>query len=223
MGGTPSIGGRTVGWDNTAPANDDSAGLGDDEFRSFKTSIQTLVDAEHEFSTTGGANSGRHRPGSAMPYSDLQSRVSAGDLEGRLYYASDTSRLFALGAQTSDATNFIGGRNVVENSARQHSVDGTTNDTGARNLIWAQESGLETIVNGGASITFDTAYGAIPHVVSSVWTEGGSPNPPTTLYTALSTTGFNTSTRYIPTSGADTTSLPSLGTLMWQSLGTRAI
>ena len=96
-----AIGGRTVGWDNTVPAPGDDAGLGDDEFRSFKTSIQTLVDAEHEFSTTGGANSGRHRPGSAVAYSDVESNVSAGDILGRLYLTSDTSRLFGLGRSSA--------------------------------------------------------------------------------------------------------------------------
>ncbi len=220
------IGGLNTGWDNTTPAAGDNSGLGDDHFRSIKTSLQEILDTEHDFTTTGGTLTGMHRHGSALPYVGPQSSVSSADTLGRLFLTSDTSRLFALGDASSRGTIYLGGVNSVENTARHHDVDGTTNDTGARNLIWAQESGLENIINGGASITFDTAYGAIPHVVSSVWTEGGTPSGarPTTIFTALSKTGFTTLTTYVDSADAHSVGARnSLGTLMWQSLGTRAV
>ncbi len=37
------IGGSNVGWDNTTPADTESAGLGDDRIRSLKTSISRCL------------------------------------------------------------------------------------------------------------------------------------------------------------------------------------
>ncbi len=204
-----AIGGRTVGWDNTTPAAGDDAGLGDDEFRSFKTSIQTLIDAEHVFSTTGGANSGRHRPGSAMPYNDVQSNVSAGDLLGRLYFTSDTSRLFALGTGASDSTIFLGSKNAVEHGP----------DTGEFNHLWMEDSGHATLDAGGsATVSFASAYSGIPVVNVSIWTAGipGTQNPSIHL-SAVTTGGFQALGRL---AGGTTASR---GTVLWRSIGSRLV
>ena len=209
-----AIGGRDIGtWDNTSPAAGDDSGLGDDHFRSVKTSIQTAIDAEHEFSTTGGANTGRHRPGSAVPYSDVQSNVSAGDIATRLYFASDTSRLFALGLSASSATIFIGSKNAVEHGT----------DTGELNHIWVEQSGHDTIDPGGtAAVNFidkgGSEYSGLPDVQFSIVTDSvPAAGHPGAWMSVLTAGGFTALCRL----GGGTT--VSRGTLVWRSVGSRLI
>lgn len=93
------IGGQDgIGWDETAPADSSSAGLGDDHMRSIKTSVRQLVGAEHVFSSGGGNAQGVHLPGSARMWFGAQSAVSSSGTDGRLYWASDTSKLFHPGS-----------------------------------------------------------------------------------------------------------------------------
>jgi hypothetical protein len=201
-----SIGGRNIGWDNTTPGANDDAGLGDDHFRSVKTSIQTALDAEHEFSTTGGANTGRHRPGSAYPYVDVESNVSAGDVAGRLYATSD--RLFVLGDSASSATIFVGSKNAVEHAE----------DTGTFNHLWVEESGAKTLLSSQAVVGFSSEYSGIPHVQISAWTDS-IPSAGSNLVYHLSlvtTGGFVAQVRLISTGAGQ-----SNGTIMWRSIGTR--
>ena len=208
MGGTPSIGGRTVGWDNTVPAAGDDAGLGDDEFRSFKTSIQTLVDAEHEFSTTGGTNTGRHRPGSAMAHFDVESNVSAGDVAGRLYVTSNTTRLYTLGTSSSSASLFLGSTRVIEQA-------GTTGDT---NSIWVEETGMDNTVGGPIGVAFSAVYNVRPIVTCSAVSTGVS-GPVFTSISSVSIGGFIGTSRYV----IGGTTSPSASSIHWRSIGTKDI
>ena len=203
-----ALGGRNVGWDNTSPGSGDNAGLGDDEIRSLKTSMQSALDSEHDWAATGGANTGRHRPGAGRAYVDTQSRLSAGDVSGRLYIASDTSRAFFLGTTSSDITNYVGGRNVLEHAA----------DPGGHKFLWAEEGGHAVVSSGVAAVSYSEKYSSPPTVVGSCLTTT-SPGPVNVQFSQATTGGFVAQVRYSATSGE----FASWGTLMWRSLGTRSL
>jgi hypothetical protein len=123
------IGGSNIAWDNTTPADTESAGQGDDRIRSMKTSVQQALDNEHEFPTGGGAGTGSHRSGAARTYYGLQSEVSAVQ-NGRLMTTSDSSRLFGVG---SGGTVLLGGSNVIS--------AGSFPDTVPQRHHWVEEFG----------------------------------------------------------------------------------
>ena len=213
-----AIGGRDIGtWDNTTPAAGDDSGLGDDHFRSVKTSIQTAIDAEHEFSTVGGANTGRHRPGSAMAYFDVESNVSAGDVGGRLFLTSNTTRLFALGTSSSSASLFIGSTKVIE-----HAV--TTSTT---NAIWIEDSGVDAVFGGPIAQQFAVDYDSVPVVTLSALSTSAGGSVFANL-SAVTVGGFTGSLRYIDESnagagGSGDIDRPTDGSVHWRSIGTRSL
>ena len=102
----PIGGANGIGWNENSPSDSDGAGLGDDHFRSVKTTVRSGLDSEHNWPSAGGDNVGYHRFGSARPYYGLQSAVSSSGSDGRLMLTSDTSRLFAVG---SGGTVLLGG------------------------------------------------------------------------------------------------------------------
>lgn len=150
----PTIGGINAGWDNTQPADTENAGLGDDRIRSMKTSVQQALDAEHNFPSGGGANTGYHVLGSARPYYGLQSAVSSSGSDGRLMLTSDTSRLFGVG---SGGTVLLGGWGSL-------SVDTTTGITWPQRAYWALEFGLASSdANGRLQVTFpNSGFSGVP-------------------------------------------------------------
>jgi hypothetical protein len=110
----------TIGWDETAPADGDVAGLGDDEIRSLKTSLRQGLESEHEWPSTGGS-AGTHLAGSARAYYGTESAVSSADVGGRLMATSDTSRLFGVG---STGTVLFGGATALLTSVRTETFPG---------------------------------------------------------------------------------------------------
>ena len=158
------IGGSNIGWDNTSPADTESAGLGDDRIRSLKTSLQEGLDNEHNWASGGGANTGYHRLGSARPFYGTQSAVSSSGSDGRLMLTSDTSRLFGVG---SGGTVLLGGPTVL-------SIDSFPGSTPQRHY-WAIEFGVVTASSGTANITFpNSGFSGVPFVQATAHTGGGS-------------------------------------------------
>src|SRR5690242_18663246 len=92
------LGGINAGWDETVPADSENAGLGAGRIRSLETTVQQVLDSEHNFPASGGANTGYHRLGSARAFYGTQSTVSSSGTDGRLMVTSDTSRLFGTGS-----------------------------------------------------------------------------------------------------------------------------
>jgi hypothetical protein len=86
----------TIGWNENSPADSDNAGLGDDEIRSLKTNLRGGLDGEHNFPSTGGANVGYHRYGSARPYFGPISQCSSDGTDARLFTTSNTSEVYSL-------------------------------------------------------------------------------------------------------------------------------
>ncbi len=221
-----AIGGLNTGWDNTTPAAGDDSGLGDDHFRSIKTSLQEILDSEHDFTTTGGTKTGMHRHGSALPYVGVQSNVSSADTLGRFYFASDESRLYVLGDASSRGTIYIGGVNSVEHKGSGTGFS-TGDDTGARNVIWVTQSGHTQLVSGGITVVFTNtggvAYNGIPVVTASIWTSGIDPTlgAVTGWFGAITKTGFVYAGRQTAQVGGAPTA--SKGTVVWQSIGSVTI
>lgn len=148
--------GQNIGtFDPTAPADTQSAGLGDDAIRSVKTTMQQVFNDEHNFPSAGGSVVGYHQYGSARPYYGTQSRVSSSGTDGRLMMTSDTSRLFGVG---SGGTVFLGGSQSL-------SV-GTDAATAPGRAHWVDEFGLGvTGSNGSQEITIpNSGYSGFPFI-----------------------------------------------------------
>lgn len=157
-------GANNIGFDPTVPADTENAGLGDDRIRSVKTSVQAVLDDEHNFPSAAGNAIGYHRFGSARPYYGTQSRVSSDGTDSRLMLTSDTSRLFGM---TSAGTVFLGGQNVLSIF--------TAPSTLPQRHIWVEESGYIPATGSSVStVVYSSAFSGIPNVQlqaedSSVW------------------------------------------------------
>lgn len=205
----PTIGGVNIGWDETAPADTSSAGLGDDHMRSIKTSVRQGLAAEHIWESAGGANTGAHVFGSARPFFGPQSNVSSSGSDGRIMVASDTSRLFGVG---SGGTTLYGGPSVI--------LAGSHPGTVPQRHYWADEFGQDTTGSTG-STTITIANSGF----------SGNPYIQVTSRATLITTGTILFTVY-PVDGATfvVSSVNVVGgaftgnqQFFWRSVGTRVL
>ena len=102
-----------INWDENLPSGSSAVKLGDNDIRNLTVALGDGLDAEHHWDNTQGtANRGLHRPGSGRAYVDVQSNLSDSgtSAKGKLYYASDRSRLFVTPLST--VTCFVGGYDV---------------------------------------------------------------------------------------------------------------
>jgi hypothetical protein len=191
-----------IGWDETAPADGDPASSGDDAIRSVKTNIsEGLGTSMYWPGTAGGstASAGIMKPGAARTFYGTQSQVSAAQ-SGQMMYASDTSRLYYVGA-TGPA--YLGGQFGVDHA--KHPTAGSR---------WHLASGIS---NNGGLIAYGVTYGAPPTVVASLTTTADVGM--LSVLTGVSTTGF-----YCGAYNESNTLLAaSKCSVHWQSLGTVAI
>ena len=160
-----SLGGINTNYDSTSPPDNENAGLGATRIRSLETTVQQVLDSEHNFPAAGGANTGYHRLGSGRVFYDVQSNVSSSGTDGRLQVASDTSRLFHVG---SGGTMYLGGAN---------SISANSTPVGGQRFQWVQDfgevnTGSQAVVTVGFA---NSGYSGIPFVqVSVVTTKVGS-------------------------------------------------
>lgn len=165
-----ALGGISVTWDVTTPSGTSLAGTGQNDIRSLKTTLNQVLDSEHVFGATGGANVGVHRKGSAVAFYGASSALSSSDTDGRLYIDSTNSRLHHAG---SSNTMFLGGRYAVEAASRH--TDNGTGTASAITQVWAMESGRFRFQNGSQStaITLQHTYVNAVAVLSPYQTDGG--------------------------------------------------
>lgn len=143
----------TISWNEGSPADSDSAGLGDDQIRSLKTSIRVGLDSEHVWPSSGG-DAGVHRLGSARANVGVQSLVSSSGTDGRLYETSDTSRLFHVG---SGGTSYIGGATVIS--------AGSFPGSQPQRHVWVEEFGEGLTASGSTIITIpNSGYSGRPFI-----------------------------------------------------------
>lgn len=197
----------TIGWNEGAPADTDSAGLGDDQIRSLKTSVRVGLDGEHVW-PSGGGDAGVHRLGSARPYYGVQSLVSSSGSDARLMQTSDTSQLFHVG---SAGTVLIGGATVIS--------AGSFPGTVPQRASWMEEFGEGRTLSGTTTVNFpNSGYSGVPFVyitprLTSLIGEGGV----IMWVKAVSVSGFQVDSRL--TNGAST----STHSFYWRSIGTRTL
>lgn len=156
--------GVNVNWGESSPANSDNLGLGAQEIRSLKTAVRTGLDAEHVWSSTGGAGTGIHRAGSARAFVGAESLVSSADTDGRLYVSSDRSRLFHVG---STGTMFLGGAQSLQILSGNGNLDGFMAAALPQTHYWAVESTFSVLRSQGTCVvTFPSSgYSGIPFVL----------------------------------------------------------
>ena len=194
-----------VGFYEYLPSGSSAIKLGDDDIRSNFTAIARGLDAEHYFAAgSDGDNEsqqrGLHRKGSARAYVDVESRDSAsGSSEaGKLYFASNTSRLFV----TPESTSFTG---VLVGSIRHLEVLEIRGQTsGSTDYNPVMEAGVGA---GGTNVAFEHEYDIQPIVVVSAAGAG------TYAYTSSVTSG----------GFAAETGVATGGDFNWMSIGTESL
>ena len=212
------LGGGTITWDSTDPADSKNQGLGAGDIRSMKTAVQTAMNSEHNWPSTGGANTGYHLFGSCRPYFGTQSAVSSSGTDARLMITSDTSRVYNVG---STGALFVGGSQVPEMGI----------STGALTCRWVEESGTTIYSTAGGTITFASAYSGAPYLFFGVMADVSAGVMGFMPYaSAVGASSFNLHVSAISNGGsakvvdalAMGVSLSGL-TVYWRSLGTRAV
>lgn len=150
------LGGINAGWDEAVPADSENAGLGALRIRSLETTVQQVLDSEHNFPAAGGANTGYHRLGSARAFYDVESNVSSSGTDGRIMVTSDTSRFFHVG---SAGTMFLGGQASPQMAS-----------PGAQTAYWAIEKGTNTAwdSNGSAVVAIPNSGFSTAPIVTVV-------------------------------------------------------
>lgn len=198
------IGGGDIAWDNTTPADTESAGLGDDRIRSMKTSLQVGINQEHNWPAGGGLGTGYHLLGSARPFYDLQSLVSSSGSDGRLMMTSDTSQLFGVG---SAGTVLFGGATVIS--------AGSFPGTLPQRYQWAMEFGRDiTGSNGSVIVSFpNSGYSGVPFVYVT----------PEANFPTFASAVLNTPTQFHLVGWNLSGVLAASRAFHWMSIGTRVL
>lgn len=170
--------GVNVNWSESAPANGDNAGLGAQEIRSLKTSVRNAMDAEHLFSSTGGAGTGAHRQGSARAFYGAESTVSSADTDGRLMVSSNRSRLFHVG---STGTMYLGSATglSVASSVLGATILGALPQT----HYWAIEDWFGTTGSSGSVTQPFSAFSGVP--LSMAWYSAVAPTEMVAVHAAV--------------------------------------
>ncbi len=103
-----------IGWAPDTPSGSSAIRLGDEDIRSFKTSIQQALDSEHSFPSNFGAEErGRHTPNaSRVSYGNVASvpLIAPSDMSGVMYQETTGGKRlwnFPFGASTQ--SNVVGG------------------------------------------------------------------------------------------------------------------
>lgn len=203
----------TIAWNESSPADADSAGGGDDAIRSLKTSIRVGLATEHVWPSAGG-DAGVHLPGSARAYFGTQSRVSSAGTDGRVMWTSDTSNFFHVG---SGGTAFIGGAKAISHVSFPGFAPPQT-------VAWVEDSGAQLNSGGLETITFNAAFNGVPHVTVSAESAGlPSTRAIGLTITNLSATQAIVNPVLIQTASVAQLTTASVFTLHWRSIGTVTI
>ena len=198
----------TIGWNENAPAGQDSLGIGDEEIRSLKSAVRTALDSEHVYPAAGG-DAGVHRLGSGRPFVGAQSLVSSSGTDGKLMWASDTSQFFHVG---STGTSLIGGPRVL-------SMGSYPGGAPPQRIQWVMEAGdgaVTDATSGQTTITFpNSGFSGRPFTTLTVLS-GTSLNAVAQVFTA-SATQMVVQVQ-VASSGASV-----VRSFFWHSIGSRAV
>ncbi len=207
----------TTGFhDEGTPSGTSQGIIIDEEFVSNKSSLRSIIGNEHEFNTAAADHvRGTHKKGSARAFLDVQSNMSVSGTSyvGRLYVASDTSRLFAI--PDSGQTIFLGSANISEIASYKSAGDAALDEHyPGQNARWVQQCGFGR-ANDASSRTgfvFSPAYDNPPVVIVTPYQTSGTGKNVTV--SAVSVGGFLTDGHILGTGSATDTDF------YWMSMGT---
>lgn len=140
---------------------------------------------------------GSFGPGAARAYFDVYSNLSTSDrstkaLSGRLFLASDTSRLFGFSSET--ATVLLGSKDIVVYQTGSQA----TIPTNMRVLVQIGSGSIVATSSGTslAAVTFPSAYSAAPHVqVTPMSASVHTVNLAFVALTSITASGFSVALR----------------------------
>lgn len=153
-----------IGWNESVISITSTVGSFPPYAKSVWTAIATGMNVEHFWDGTGGASSasrGDLRPGASRAFFATQS-ASSSSFTGKLFFASNVSRLFAYGSNGTylEGTPFFSDESVAQGS--NHSGNPESSLTTCFRL---RQSGTSNFNTGGAvGITFPVPYIATPKV-----------------------------------------------------------
>ena|SRR2546422_4020990 len=158
-----------ISWNEGNPA--DSSVMSALDLRSEKTAFRTGLAAEHYWPSASGA-AGAHLLGAARTFFAAQSFVSSVGTDGILFVASDSSRLFHVG---SESTMLLGGIGTLS--------AGST-PVGGQRFLWEQDIQSFNVPSGAADASatptfFDSGFSGLPFPLVSMFTADTSA---TTMY-----------------------------------------
>lgn len=155
-------------WVETVPSGTSPVGNFPTWAKTMWTAVATGMALEHYYTGSGGgsaASSGDLAPGGSRAFYDVQSNSSApnSQMTGRLFYASDASRLFVY---DSTGTYLVGTASGVEFVVNPPVFRG----------YWARQSGsfTTTATSGVTDIVFPVPFFTIPNIAQTVNGAGGS-------------------------------------------------
>ena len=198
-------------WNSNVPSDASKVGLGAGNIRTNKRCIYDALRHDTSFPDAHEAGlypiiaPGAPRPIVAAQSASSYSAVGAPMLEGKLFFASDTSRLFVYssthnGVSLSPSTQLVGSPQYIE-----HLTDGGTG-------TWVESSGFTAISSASDSYTVsygNIVYAGIPSVL--VTSDDTSLSPRVTSVTAT-----NFAVRLRPYDASAAANI----TLYWSSSGT---
>ena len=208
-------GGASLNWNENSPADTDNAGNGDDEIRSFKTSLRTGLASEHNWPSSTGTATGYHTFGSARPYFGTISKVSSDGTDARLFTTSNTSEVYSL---TSLGAWPIGGLYTLLSGNSAGVFTPTTTD---KNKISVQYGRVVTDSKISAIGTFSSAYSGIPLMFFQCQ-GAGSVFPLVANIVHLLRVSTSTFELIVLDNSFTTAGLTGGGTVDWLSIGTVA-
>lgn len=123
------------GWTFGLPSGQSKVSNTDEEFRSLKSYVERWIEQEHYVTGGSSASAGVHRLGSARIYSGPASQLSnpTGDGGNRLFFTTDTERLYV--AQASSSSWSLASENVQTTSANSWSALQEFSDIAVTNHI----------------------------------------------------------------------------------------
>ena len=162
----------SITWTEGSPGSKSDMSAGAQAVRDLKVAIADGVEPSMYWPGSGGgsaASAGVMRLGTFRTYYAAASNVSLGADTGRVFYASDTSRVYVIQPSVDSLP-------VLSGYAPEHprSVASTAR--------WVISSG--TLASGSVT-TFPSAYGAVPMVWTNMYQLAG-----TTTVESLSATSF---------------------------------
>lgn len=210
----------SIAWDEAAPAGSESIGQGDNRIRSLKTDLRTGLDAEHIWPTSGPANAGAHRAGSARAFYGTQSQVSSSDTAGRIMITSNTSRLMSVASISDSSVFMLGAGPLTPSFGSWLPVSyGTANQTKGIAMEAGTSPGSDTVAQH--VVTFASAFDAAPFMLFNPVRSNESDTGSHAHFNAASITASGFSGVVVEDANGGGVSARTATTVHWLAIGTR--